>query len=156
MLYRGFVLILQYMNYLSEMQSLNPHTLFSIFEQGDEEVYKEHGIEDALKNPYVLMGMVMRGVENYFLMDIMYLRQYPEQYKNVRATVKAKYFTNLYNYLTRIDSTKFETFYKIGESFEKDEVSLALDTLRLYFEEVEEYEKCAVIKRFHELLKKPQ
>lgn len=141
------------MNYLSEMQSLNPHTLFSIFEQGDEEVYKEHGIEDALKNPYVLMGMVMRGVENYFLMDIMYLRQYPEQYKNVRAAVKAKYFTNLYNYLTRIDSTKFETFYKIGESFEKDEVSLALDTLRLYFEEVEEYEKCAVIKRFNELLK---
>ena len=25
------------------MNKLDPHTLFSLFEQGDEEVYKEHG-----------------------------------------------------------------------------------------------------------------
>ena len=36
------------------MQKLNPHTLFSIFEKGDEEVYKEHGAEDLLDNPFVL------------------------------------------------------------------------------------------------------
>ena len=55
------------------MQKLDPHTLFSIFEQGDEEVYKEHGELEVLKNPFVLMNMVMRGLENYQLMCIMYL-----------------------------------------------------------------------------------
>jgi replicative superfamily II helicase len=134
------------------MQPINPHTLFSIFEQGDEEVYKEHGVEDALKNPYVLMGMVLRGVENYQLMDLMYMRQYQEQYKEVRGKVKYKYFVRLYSYLERIDSIKFETFYRIGEAFAKQEVYMALETLKMYFERLEEYEKCAVIKRFQELL----
>lgn len=140
------------MNYLSKMQRIDPHSLFAIFEQGDEQVYKEHGMEDALKNPFVLMGMVMKGVENYYMMDIMYVRQYPEQYKHVRGAVKQKYFTKLYNYLTRIDSSKFETFYRIGESFEKDDVFLALDTIKYFFEEIEHYEKCAVIKKFQDLL----
>ena len=140
------------MNYLSKMQPIDPHSLFAIFEQGDEQVYKEHGMEDALKNPFVLMGMVMKGVENYYMMDIMYVRQYPDQYRHVREAVKQKYFTKLYGYLTRIDSTKFETFYRIGESFEKDDVFLALDTIRTFFEEIEHYEKCAVIKKFQDLL----
>ena len=51
------------------MQPVDPHKLFSLFEKGDEEVYKEHGVEEALKNPYVLMGMVLEGMENYQLMD---------------------------------------------------------------------------------------
>ena len=49
------------------MQPLDPHTLFSIFEQGDEDIYKEHGLEDTLNNPFVLTGMVLRGVENYHI-----------------------------------------------------------------------------------------
>ena len=70
--------------YLLTMQPLDPHTLFSIFEQGDEMVYKEHGVEDALENPYVLMGMVLRGMENYHIMDTMYRKQYAKQYEKVR------------------------------------------------------------------------
>ena len=134
------------------MQPIDPHTLFSIFEQGDEEVYKEHGVEDALKNPYVLMGMVLRGMENYYMMDMMYTRQYPQEYKRVKEPVKYKYFCKLFTYLKRIDSTKFETFYRIGESFEKESVFLSLNQLLEYFEIIEEYEKCAVIKRFQDLL----
>ena len=87
------------------------------------------------------------------MMDIMYSRQYPEHYKNVKVSVKFKYFNKLYSYLKRIDSTKFETIYKIGESFEKDEVLGGMDILRIYFEELEHYEKCAVIKRFQDLLR---
>ena len=36
------------------MHKLDPHTLFSIFEKGDEEVYKENQMEGLLDNPYVL------------------------------------------------------------------------------------------------------
>lgn len=130
------------------MQPIDPNTLFSIFEQGDEQIYREHGLEGTLKNPFVLIGMVLRGIENYQLMDIMYMRQYPQHYKKVRKVTKFKYYTKLYSYLERIDSTKFSKEFNIGESFDIDSVLRALNHLRIYFEKLEHYERCAVIKRF--------
>ena len=66
------------------MQPLDKNTLFSIFEVGDEEIYKEAGVENQLNNPFVLMGMVLRGLENYSIMDVMYMKRHPESYKEVR------------------------------------------------------------------------
>lgn len=136
------------------MQPIDPHTLFSIFEQGDEQVYKEHGVEDVLNNPYVLIGMVIKGLENYSIMDLMYMRSYPEQYKAVRDTVKHKYYNNLYNYLSRINLDSFEARYTIGETYDSQDVLFGLDTLLYYFEEKEQYEKCAVIKKYMDLVRK--
>ena len=130
------------------MQKLDPHTLFSIFEKGDEEVYKEHGMEDQLKNPFVLMGMVLKGLENYKLMDIMYKNNFPQEYKRNQDFIRAKYYNTLYKYLDRIDSYEFDSLYSIGESFETAKVKMALEHLLHYFEYKEEYEKCATIKRF--------
>lgn len=134
------------------MQPIDPNTLFSIFEQGDEEIYKEHGIEEHLQNPFVLMGMVLRGIDNFHMMDLMYMKQYPNHYKKVRNLTKYKYFNKLYSYLQRIDSDSFEDIYKIGESFDKVQTKSGLDILRVYFERLEEYEKCAVIKKYISLL----
>jgi len=134
------------------VQPIDPNTLFSIFEQGDEAIYKEHGVEGALDNPFVLMGMVLRGIENYNLMDIMYMRQYPEHYKKVRRITKYKYFNKLYGYLSRIRTQDFNETYSIGESFEIKNVDRALNTLRSYYEGLEEYEKCAVIRDYQSLL----
>lgn len=142
------------MNYLSKMQPIDPNTLFSIFEQGDEQVYDENGVLDTLDNPFVLMGMVLRGLENYHMMDMMYMKQYPQQYKNVRKLTRYKYYNKLYGYLTRIDFTKYENIYKIGTSFGKEDVLYGLDKLLYYFEGLEQYEKCAVIKKYCDLLKK--
>jgi len=130
------------------MNKLDPHTLFSIFEQGDEEIYKEHGLESNLKNPFVLIGMVIRGIENYQMMDMMYMKQYPQEYKNVRAITRYKYYNRLYSYLTRIKSDRLDSKFTIGDSFDLDSVKNALDHLRVYYEKLEEYEKCAVIKKF--------
>ena len=79
------------------MKQIDKDTLFSIFEQGDEEVYMEHGVKDVLDNPFVLMGMILRGLENFELMDMMYKRNYPEEYENVKNLIKYKYY-NKYNY----------------------------------------------------------
>ena len=140
------------MNYLSLMQPIDPNTLFSIFEQGDEEVYKEHGVEEILENPYVLIGMVVRGIENFHMMDMLYTRRYPKEYENVRELTRYKYFVKLYSYLERIDSTNFNEVYKVGESFELKSVEKGLYDLLKYFESIEHYEKCAVIKRYYDLI----
>jgi len=147
-----------------QMNKLDPHTLFSIFEQGDEEVYIEHGQQDVLNNPFVLMGMVLRGIENYKLMSLIYSRKYPEVFERQEVYIKHKYYNKLYSYLNRIDITKLETSYHIGESFSRDAISGALDELLDFFVEVEEYEKCTniteyigllVLEEVYEIINKP-
>ena len=140
------------MNYLSSMQPLDKHTLFSIFEKGDEEIYKEHGMEETLKNPFVLMGMVVNGIQNFDLMDMMYARNYPEEYKEVKHTIKYKYFTKLYGYLCRINHDTFEDKHNIGESYDSADIYYGLNVLKDYFESIEQYEKCGTIKKYMELL----
>ena len=134
------------------MNKLDPHTLFSIFEQGDEDVYKEHGQEDVLKNPFVLMQMVTRGIENYEMMSIIYQKHHPEQFDRIKDLLKLKYYNKLYSYLKRINYNSLENIYKIGDTFEKREVGEALNTLLYYYEVLEEYEKCGEIVKYIQLL----
>jgi hypothetical protein len=135
------------------MQPIDPNSLFSIFEQGDEQVYKEHGMEQALSNPFVLMGMVLKGLENYYMMDLMYTKQYPKEYGNVKEITKYKYYTRLYGYLIRIDTDNFDDIYQIGTSFNVKDTTSGLSLLLYYFEGLEEYEKCAVVKKYIDLLR---
>ena len=135
------------------MHKLNPNTLFSIFEKGDEEVYKEHNLEDQLKNPFVLMGMVVKGLENFNLICSMYNHNFPKQFSKNKPSIQKKYYTRLFGYLDRIDSDRFDDLYTIGESFESNKVNYALNHLLKFFEGLEEYEKCAIIKKFLDHLK---
>jgi len=134
------------------MNRLDPNTLFNIFEKGDEEVYKEHGIEEALDNPYVLINMVVRGLENYTIMDQMYMYQYPKQYKGSRQVVKFKYFNKLYGYLKRIDITQLQ--FEVGESYELLKSVKVMEDFLYYYERIEHYEKCALIVKYINLLKR--
>ena len=82
----------------------------------------------------------------------MYKRNFPKEYKRVAEGIKYKYYSRLYGYLNRIESDKFETIYTIGDTFDKEDVFIGLEELRTYFEGIEEYEKCSVIKKYTELL----
>ena len=134
------------------MQKLHPHTLFSIFEQGDEEIYRENNVEDLLDNPYVLIGMVVTGVENFYMIDKMYTLKHEEEYGRVRDSVKLKYFIRLYRYLDRVTPVEMDVVYRIGSDFEIDRSINAINDLLYFFEEIEHYEKCAKIKHYSDLL----
>ena len=98
------------------------------------------------------MGMVLRGLDNYKLMSLIYSRKFPEEFKNSEPTIKYKYYTRLFNYLKNIDIDKYETLYHVGESFDKNEIDSALQVLLDYFVSIEHYEKCAVIVQYKDLL----
>jgi len=134
------------------MQPLDKNTLFSIFEQGDEHIYKEYGMEEELSNPYVLINMVVKGLENYKIMDQMYMHQYPKQYKATRKTIQYKYFNRLLAYLSRIDKKHFEEKYQVGDSYELMHKIYMLEGLMFYYEGLEQYEKCQIVKNYVELL----
>tara|TARA_Y100001972_G_scaffold60123_1_gene73563 strand:- start:170 stop:613 length:444 start_codon:yes stop_codon:yes gene_type:complete len=134
------------------MKRIDPNTLFSLFEANDEQVYEENGVADTLKNPFVLMGMVVRGVDNYRVLDKLYLTNHKKHYTPVRELTKFKYFCRLFEYLERIDYNKFETRYTISESYNSPHTNVNLNLLLHFFESIEHYEKCAVIKKYIDLL----
>ncbi len=133
------------------MKKLNTNQLFDIFLIGDEEVYKEHQVEDVLDNSFVLFGMVVKGVENYYIIDQLYEKRYGEQYDSVRESIKLKYFTGLVRYLERIEEIPEDTLHIIGDEFGLQAIDYALQEMLDLFIEVEYYEKCTILSKFQQL-----
>ena len=134
------------------MKELSTNKLFDIFSITDEEVYEEHHQGDVMRNPFVLMGMVLRGLENWVMLDMMYTKKYPKQYSSVRNKIRNKYNDRLMGYLDRIDWKKYETIHSIGESYDRREIENGMNHLIKYYEKLEDYEKCAILVEYLNLL----
>ena len=133
------------------MKKLNSDDLFSIFSVGDEEIFKEHKIGNMMDNTFILFGMAVRGVENYFIIDKMYAHRYQERYDSVRENIKLKYFNGLVNYLERVKDIKADTVEELVDEFGPQAIKYALEEMLEFYKELEMYEKCAIIFKFHEL-----
>jgi hypothetical protein len=133
------------------MKKLNSNDLFNIFSIGDEEIYKEHKIEDMMDNTFILFGMVVRGVENYFIIDKMYASRFQERYDSVRENIKLKYYNGLVNYLERIKALQSDTVLFLEDEFGSQAIKYALEEMLEFYKELEMYEKCAIIFKFYEL-----
>lgn len=133
------------------MKKLNTNQLFDIFQIGDEEVYKEHQVEDVLDNSFVLFGMVVKGVENYYIIDQLYEKRYGEQYDSVRESIKLKYFIGLVRYLERIEEIPEDTLHILEDEFGLQAIDYALQEMLDLFIEVEYYEKCTILSKFQQL-----
>jgi len=133
------------------MKKLNSDDLFNIFSVGDEEIFKEYRIEEVMDNSFILFGMVIRGVENYFIIDKMYASRYGEHYASVCDSIKLKYFNGLVNYLERVKDIKVDTVEELKDEFGPQAIHYALEELLEFYKELEFYEKCAIIFKFYEL-----
>ena len=133
------------------MRKIDKNTLFSIFEAVNEEVYQENEVYDSLHNTYVLLGMVVRGVENYSIMEQMYENRYKESFATVRDSIKVKYFTGLIRYLERIDLLQLDTLYELKDLLGEQSINYALTEMIDFFEEVEMYENCALLMQFYKV-----
>ena len=136
---------------MAVMKKIDKATLFNIFEVGDEEVYKENGVEDLLHNTYILLGMTIKGVENYFIMEQMYQNRYGETFSTVKDSIKLKYFTGLIKYLERIDLSQSDTLYELKDLFGEQSIEYALTEMVDFFEGVEMYENCALLMKFYKV-----
>ena len=130
------------------MKKLNSSELFEIFSQGDEQVYADNGVEDILDSSFILFGMVIRGVENYFIINKIYSNRYGEHYELISDSIKLKYFNGLIGYLHRIDITQSDTLEQLQDEFGPQAIKYALDELLEFYEQRELYEQCAIIFKF--------
>ena len=133
------------------MKELNSDDLFNIFSQGDEEVYRENQVEDILNNSFVLFGMVVRGVENYFIINKIYSHKFGKDYASISDSIKLKYFNGLVIYLERINLSQSDTVLELVDEFGPQPIKYALEELLEFYEEKEMYEKCAIIFKFYDL-----
>jgi len=133
------------------MKKIDSDNLFSIFSVGDEELYKEHGVEDALQNPFILLGMVIRGVANYYLIHQIYERSFRKEYESVRESLKLKYFLTLVGYLERLEELQDNTLVDILDEFGQKAVYFAFSKMLSFLEEQELYEKCIIVKKYSDL-----
>ena len=130
------------------MKRLDGNSLFSIFEKGDEQIYKDLGVEDQLDNTFVLFGMVVKGVENFYIIDQMYSHRYGQSYDSVRDSIKLRYFVVLSNYLRRIAEFDSYTAHAILDEFGQSAIMYCLEHLLYFFEKKEYYENCALVKKY--------
>ena len=129
------------------MKHLDP-SFFDMFDYSDEGDLERAGaieaLSDYLEHPFILFGSVIRGVENYYIIREMYSRKYKEQFESIEESLQHKYFNRLYIMLERFDESNCEHVLE-AQRFERHESGWALLELRQFFEEVEDYEKCAKI-----------
>ena len=133
------------------MKKLDTDQLFNIFQMEDEEVYREHQSEDVLDNSFVLFGTVVKGVENYYIIDQLYKKRYGQQYDCVRDSIKLKYFTGLMRYLERIEEIPGGTVIALQDEFGLQSINYTLQEILNLFIEVEYYEKCTILSKFQQL-----
>jgi hypothetical protein len=135
------------------MKEINLNNVFEVFDQGDEQVYERAGFSYLMEDDTVLLNTVVRGIENYWKLDEMYINKFPLQYKTVRSKVRLKYFNKMFKYLSRINLNKIEPFYDTVGDLGYGTVENALNEYLNHFIELEEYEKCAKLKKVLDVVK---
>lgn len=133
------------------MKKLNSDDLFNIFSIGDKEIYKEYNMESLMDDHYILFNMVIRGVENYFILDKIYSSRYSEHYTCVCDSIKLKYFNSLIEYLERLENLQADTVEALKDELGLQTIKYALKQMLDFYTEIEYYEKCAIILKFYKL-----
>jgi hypothetical protein len=129
------------------MKEINLDNIFEVFNQGDEQVYEQAGMKFLMEDDTVLLNTVVRGIESFWKLDDIYTNKFPDQYETVRERVKVKYFSKMYKYLTRINLKKLEPFFDTVGDLGYGTVENSLQEYMEHFIELEQYEKCAKIKK---------
>lgn len=124
------------------MKKLNPDSVFQIFNQDDKEIFQEAGIEYLMEEDYMLVGLAVKGIGNYKLLDDINKKKLKDLYLEIRDGVKYRYYCKLYNYLYRVKFNKLEELFDFVQVLGVRDVHDTFNILISYFQEVEEYEKC--------------
>jgi hypothetical protein len=101
----------------------------------------------------VLFKNATIGVEKYELLHIIYSKGYGKVYVDISESVKDRYFNKMFKYLHEIDLEDINSLKEIVPSLDEKVVRSSLAKLILYFQDLEEYEKCAIIKKILDLIK---
>jgi hypothetical protein len=140
---------------------VNKDKIFSLFDDSSEaqEKVKEQKKSLAVFNnsPYHKLGMFTKLIVNHFIFHAKlekFLKKEEPTY-NVESTREASefvVFNRAFNYLNQINPLDKEVTFAVLD-FDNKILTKTLESALIYFENLEEYEKCAHIHKFQKILK---
>jgi hypothetical protein len=140
---------------------VNKDKIFSLFDDSSEaqEKVKEQKKSLAVFNnsPYHKLGMFTKLIVNHFIFHAKlekFLKKEEPTY-NVESTREASefvVFNRAFNYLNQINPLDKEVIFAVLD-FDSKILTKTLESALIYFENLEEYEKCAHIYKFQKILK---
>lgn len=125
------------------MKKLSTHDIFSIFDLDDDQTQTRRTKDTD--ECFVALSTLISGVENYYLLDHMYLNRYGQSYIDVRQSLQVKYLSKLLKYVDRYDDIPLNTVHGIVDKFGEGSISFALNDMLECFLQVEDYQKCATL-----------
>lgn len=137
---------------------MNKDTIFGLFDDSSNSdstiVNSVIAINDG---PYYKLGMFTKLILNHFVFHnkLQKFLQKEEPSYNVKSTKEASefvVFNRAWNYISKIDINIKEHIFAILD-FNPKLLSSSLESALLYFEELEEYEKCAHLFKIKNILK---
>lgn len=123
------------------MKPLDQHRIFQLFTDTVATPEEDTIISDINSHPYILLGMVIRGVENFYILSDMMRLKHGSSYERIKTTVQKTYFERLYSYVEQFNEQDQDSILE-GLSHDYSSINYALDHMIFHFENLEEYEKC--------------
>lgn len=136
------------------MKDINVDTIFEVFNQGDEIIYRNAGLEHVMDEDVILLNTAIRGIENYWKLDEIFSNKQGERYEDIRLQVKIKYFNKMYGYLQKVGMRKLEPFFDTVGDLGYGTVENSLNEYLEHFIEIEEYEKCVIVHKLLNVVRK--
>ena len=136
---------------------MNKDKIFGLFEEKGNETNHLEKLDLPYNDSYMKIGMFTKLILNHFVFHAKlekFLQQEEPSY-NIQSTKEASsfvVFNRAWHYLKQVNPNDKETVFTILE-FNPNSLNKALDSALQYFEDIEEYEKCAHIFKIKTILK---
>lgn len=138
------------------MKHVDGDKIWKVFNvDGETQVteYTEEGVKEKPTDLTYLIGLV-RGLEAYHTYAAYYAEKFKEAYYQKEEWIKGKYFELFYNYVVALQLKDSDLVSEAVSDLTLKQVSSAFKELMDYFQELEEYERCALILKKQQQLKK--
>jgi hypothetical protein len=138
---------------------MDKNKIFGLFDDsvGEDQTDQKNNLVVFNNSPYHKLGMFTKLIVNHFVFHTKlekFLKKEEPSY-NVESTREASefvVFNRAFNYLNQINPLEKEVIFAILD-FDSKILTKTLEQSIIYFEELEEYEKCAHIFKFQKILK---
>ena len=140
---------------------MNKDSIFSLFDDSSESREKVKETKKALvgfnNSPHHKLGMFTKLIVNHFIFHYKLEKflQKEEPSYDVKSTKEASeyvVYNRAYNYLKQVNPEKKDHLFAVLD-FNQKVLDKTLGSALMYFEEFEEYEKCAHIFKIQQILK---
>jgi hypothetical protein len=134
------------------MKNYTEQHVIEAFESDVQSQFKESKAYNKLNPTQNGIKNAITGIEKYDFLHIVYLRAYGQTYLKIAPEVRSRYYHKMFDHLSSVNVNDLESLLEVVHKLDSVIVRKNLNKLLNFFINLEEYEKCAVIKSILDIL----